>query len=200
MTRIFCVVSFCISVTNNYLFAHAIISDSIPLYKTEQMENKPMTNIHTLSINPYRWILKSRIVKGFEELNKQNYKYLTGLFNDNVVYTFEGDHALGGTRISKAGVEKWFDRLFRLLPSKFIINSITVSGPMWNTTTIIEFTDTVTPRFGQPYTNNGIQVVKLRFGKVYKIHAYVNTHKIITALNTLYDNGVPEAKADKIEE
>jgi ketosteroid isomerase-like protein len=164
------------------------------------MERKSKTHLNLFSINPYRWVLKLKIIKGFEELNLRNYTYLTGLFADNVIYEFEGDHTLGGTRISKKGVEKWFDRLFRLLPSKFIVNSITVSGSMWNTTTIIEFTDTVTPHFGQSYTNNGIQIVKLRFGKAYKIHTYVNTQKIITALNILYENGVLEAKADKIEE
>ena len=164
------------------------------------MENQTTHKVNTFSLNPYRWILKTRIIKGFDELNKQNYHYLTNLFDDNVNYEFEGDHSLGGTRISKRGVEKWFERLLRLLPSKFVVNSIVVSGPIWDTTAIIEFTDTVTPKFGQPYINNGIQVIKLHFGKVLKVHTYVNTNKVINALTVLYDNGIIEAKADKIEE
>jgi ketosteroid isomerase-like protein len=164
------------------------------------MENQTIPKVNTFSLNPYRWILKTRILKGFDELNRQNYHYLTNLFDDNVNYEFEGEHSLGGTRTSKVGVEKWFDRLLRLLPSKFVINSIAVTGSIWNTIAIIEFSDTVTPTFGQPYINNGIQVVKLRFGKAYKIHTYVNTNKVINALNILYDNGIQEAKADIIEE
>lgn len=164
------------------------------------MENIIQHNVNTFSLNPYRWILKSRILKGFNELNKQNYHYLTNLFADEIVYEFEGEHSLGGKRISKKGVEKWFERLILLLPSKFLINSISISGPLWNTTAFIEFTDSVTPKFGQPYKNNGIQVVKLRFGKAYNIHTYVDTEKIIKALTTLYDNGIEEAMADKIEE
>lgn len=197
MTR-FTLTIFLFVTTNISIFAQNTSMETISNDKT--MKNKEVHKVNTFSLNPYRWILKTRIIKGFDELNKQNYHYLTNLFADNVTYEFEGEHSLGGTRISKAGVEKWFDRLFRLLPSKFVINSISVSGPMWNTTAIIEFTDTVTPKFGQSYNNNGIQVVKLSFGKVYKIHTYVNTNKVINALNILYDNRIQEAKADKIEE
>ncbi len=178
------------------------MENSLTSNQNNQTDSLNMTkqHINTFSLNPYRWVLKNRISKGFDELNKQNYHYLTNLFADNIIYEFEGEHSLGGTRTSKIGVEKWFERLLRLLPSQFVINSITVSGPMWNTTAIIEFTDTVTPKFGPSYENNGIQVVNLCFGKAYKIHTYVNTNKIITALNILYDNGIIEAKADKIEE
>jgi ketosteroid isomerase-like protein len=154
----------------------------------------------SFSLNPYRWVLKSKIIKGYDELNKRNYKYVTNLFDERVIYEFEGDHSLGGTRISRQGVEKWFERLFRLLPGKFVVNSVIVSGPIWDTTAVIEFTDTVTPQFGPAYQNNGIQVVKLKFGTAYKIHTYVNTHRIINALNILYENGISEAKSEKIEE
>lgn len=155
---------------------------------------------NTFSFNPYRFVLKRKIIRGFDELSQQNYKYLTNLFADDVVYKFEGDHALGGTRISKRGVEKWFERLLRLLPGKFIIYSITVSGPVWDTKAIVEFSDTVSPKFGKAYTNNGIQVVHLRFGKVYHVHTYVDTSKIEYALNVLFENGIAEARAEKIEE
>lgn len=156
--------------------------------------------VNTFSINPYRLVLKRKILKGFDELNKGNYTYITNLFASDVVYHFEGDHCLGGTRVSRAGVEKWFERLLRLLPSKFNIYSITISGPMWKTRAIMEFTDSVTPQYGSPYVNNGIQVVELSFGVAKKIHTYVDTNKVCTALNVLYDNGVVEAAAPKIEE
>ena len=196
MTR-FKLTIFLLLITNVFLFAQKISIDTKP--NTIKMANQINHNAKTFSLNPYRWILKTRIVKGFNELNKQNYHYLTNLFDENVQYEFEGDHTLGGSRTSKIGVEKWFERLLLLLPSQFSINSITVSGPVWETTAIIEFTDTVTPKFGQPYKNNGIQVVKLKFGKAYKIHTYVNTYKIITALNILYENGIIEAKADSCD-
>lgn len=197
MTR-FNLTIFLLLFTNISMFAQKLSMDTIP--NNIKIANQINHKAKTFSINPYRWVLKKRIVKGFDELNKQNYHYLTNLFDDNVIYEFEGEHSLGGTRTSKIGVEKWFERLLRLLPSKFVINSITVSGPMWNTTVIIEFTDTVTPKFGQPYKNNGIQVVNLKFGKAYRIHTYANTNKIISALNILYENGINEAKAAKIEE
>lgn len=154
----------------------------------------------SFSVNPYKWIVKSKIIRGFKDLSNGDYAYVLSLMSNDVVYEFEGDHALGGTRVSKTGVEKWFKRLIKLLPGKFELHGIYISGPIWNTKAVVEFTDTVTPQYGDTYQNNGVQVASLKFGKVKKVHTYVNTNKVISALNTLYKNGIIEANTTKIEE
>jgi len=67
-------------------------------------------------INPYKIVLKRKILNGFHQLSRGNYKSLTKLFSDNIPYSFEGNHALGGERFTKKTVELWFERLLRLLP------------------------------------------------------------------------------------
>ena len=150
------------------------------------------------TINPYKIVVRQKILKSFSELNKFNSAELLNSLSDDATYRFEGDHSLGGQRNSKAGIDKWFQRLFRLLPGQFEVLSIIVIGFPWNTDAIIEFKDNVTPEFGEPYTNFGVQRIKLRFGKITQIHTYVDTEKVTKALNELAKNGVEEATAKQI--
>lgn len=146
-------------------------------------------------INPYKIILKRKILNGFEQLSKGNYNPLLDLFADNVHYKFEGNHALGGERFTKKAVALWFERLLRLLPSSFEIKSMQVYGMPWNTDVVIEFQDTVSPHNLEPYVNDGIQKVKIVWGKATRIHTYVDTYKIQNALRTLAELGIEEANA-----
>jgi hypothetical protein len=58
----------------------------------------------------------------------------------------------------------------------------------------------VTPAFGAPYVNQGVQVVELVWGRAKRIHTYVNTAKMRHALDVLAEHGVLEARADPIAE
>lgn len=151
-------------------------------------------------INPYKIVLKRKILNGFHQLSRGNYKPLTKLFSDNIHYSFEGNHALVGERFTKKTVELWFERLLRLLPSKFEIKSMLIHGMPWNTDVVIEFQDTVSPPNVEPYINNGIQKVKIIWGKAVDIHTYVDTYKIQKALKMLAEQGIQEAAAEPIED
>lgn len=149
-------------------------------------------------LNPYKIVLRKKILDGFQQLNQGNYKPLIALFSDNVHYRFEGNHALGGERFTKKAVEVWFERLLRLLPSKFEIKSMLIHGQPWNTDVIIEFQDQVSPLNIDSYTNNGIQKVKIIWGKAVDVHTYVDTYKIQRALKLLAEQGIEEAIAEPI--
>jgi ketosteroid isomerase-like protein len=153
----------------------------------------------TFFLNPYKVILRNKILHGFEKLNQGEYKALTNLFSDRVHYRFEGDHALGGERFTKQAVELWFERLLRLLPLRFEITSMLIQGMPWNTDVVIEFRDHVSPKHQEPYVNNGIQKIKIKWGKAVDVHTYVDTYKIQTALQKLAEHGVQEATAKPIE-
>lgn len=48
--------------------------------------------------------------------------------------------------------------------------------------------------------NNGIQKVKIIWGKAVDIHTYVDTYKIQKALKMLAEQGIQEAAAEPIED
>lgn len=168
------------------------------LNQTNNM-NSSATNKMRFYWNPYKIILRKKIINGFAEFSKGNYKPLLDLYADDVHQTFEGNHALGGERFSKDKVEQWFQRFVRLIPSRFTIEDVIVQGGPWNTAAVVVFSDSVNIPGVEPYVNNGIMNVKIKWGKAKDVHIYVDTVKIIHALNELYESGVEEAGAKPIE-
>lgn len=152
------------------------------------------------SLSVYRAVVRGKVLRSFEHLSQGDASAALALMSSDVEYTFEGTHALGGTRTSRAGVEKWFGRLLRLLPGKFTIRSIEVVGWPWRSTVYTVFEDVVSPAYGEPYRNHGIQVVDLEWGTAVRIHTYVDTAKVEGALRTLAEHGVDEAAALQILE
>jgi len=72
-----------------------------------------------------------------------------------------------------------------------------IHGMPWNTDVV---QDTVSPPNVEPYINNGIQKVKIIWGKAVDIHTYVDTYKIQKALKMLAKQGIQEAAAEPIED
>ncbi len=153
----------------------------------------------TRSINAYHGAVKRKVIRSFEGLSAGDPSYALSLMRDDVVYTFAGAHALGGTREDKAAVTKWFDRLVRLLPGKFEILAVEVSGGPSDTRVYVRFRDTVSPEYGQTYVNQGFQTLRLSWGKVVRVETFVDTAQVQAALDTLAAAGVVEAHAPAIE-
>jgi ketosteroid isomerase-like protein len=152
------------------------------------------------SLDVYRNVVRGKVIDSFARLSQGDPSRALGLMAPDVEYTFEGAHALGGTRVSRAGVEKWFARLLRLLPGKFTLRSVEVVGAPWRSTVYTVFEDVVTPQYGEPYRNHGVQIVELRWGSAVRIHTYVDTAKVERALGVLAAHGMDEAKAAPIVE
>ena len=148
--------------------------------------NGPVDATHDgLSIDVFRAIVRGKVLRSFERLSEGDPSAALAVMAPGVEYTFEGEHALGGTRVSRVGVEKWFGRLIRLLPGRFTIRSVPVGGWPWKATVYTVFEDIVRPAIGEPYLNHGVQVIELRWGTAVRIHTYVDTAKVERALQTL---------------
>jgi ketosteroid isomerase-like protein len=148
----------------------------------------------------YATILRRKVRSSFDALNRRDPSVALSLMAPAVHYRFEGIHALGGERVTRAGVAKWFDRLFRLFESAFTIVSIDVVGWPWRSIVYTTFEDRVTPRVGAPYVNHGVQVAEVRWGRAVKIRTYLDTGRIEAVLSDLARTGVDEAAAPPIEE
>lgn len=147
----------------------------------------------------YHMIVKRRLASVFERLGKGDYEYALSDVGTTIEHHFSGDHCLGGRRTSARAMRQWFERLFRLFPNlRFDIHSIAVSGGPWDTTAVIEWTDRATPADEKDYLNSGVHVIRMRWGKVVSIHAYLDTQVLIDTLNRMAVNGIEEAKAPPI--
>jgi ketosteroid isomerase-like protein len=147
----------------------------------------------------YQSIVKKRINSVFERLNEGDYDHALSDIGTTIEHRFAGEHCLGGTRTSVTAMRQWFGRLFRLFPNlQFEMHSIAVSGAPWHTVVVAEWTDRASPADGQAYVNSGVHVIRMRWGKVVSIHAYLDTQVLIDTLDQMCVNGIEEAKAAPI--
>ena len=95
-------------------------------------------------------------------------------------------------------LQQWFERVFRLFPSLlFDVKNIIVSGMPWNTVAVVEWSAAVTPVKGDSYTNTGVHIITLKWGKAVKISAYENAELVANACNEMKKQGVKRlSKAD----
>ncbi len=149
----------------------------------------------------YHLIVKKLALQSFYNLNRGDYESVLKNISPYITHTFSGQHALGGTRHSVEAMRNWFGRLFRLSPGlAFEIKNVAVSGWPWNTTVAVEWIDRATPADGTPYVNEGVHMIKMRWGKVVYLHAYLDTQLTIAMCNRLAHHGIPEALAPPIED
>jgi ketosteroid isomerase-like protein len=115
-------------------------------------------------------------------------------------YTFSGANAIGGTRSSEGGMRRWFQRLFHLFPRiEMQVHDVVVSGWPWNTVVVLEWSDRATPCKGAAVCNSGVHVFHLRWGRITRIHAYLDTQTVADACHMLAAAGESEAAQPPIE-
>ncbi|WP_461112325.1 nuclear transport factor 2 family protein [Spirosoma jeollabukense] len=149
----------------------------------------------------YHSIVKKLALQSFEHLNRGNYETVLKSISPAITHTFSGHHALGGTRHSIGAMRQWFQRLFRLSPGlAFEIQNVAVNGWPWKTTIAVEWIDRATLADGSDYVNEGVHVIKMRWGKVVYLHAYLDTALTIAMCERLAAHGLSEALAAPIED
>jgi len=118
---------------------------------------------------------------------------------DDVHHVFPGDNALGGERHSRPAFERWFERLYRLIPEiEFEVHDVAVRGWPWDTAVAVEWTDRGRGADGTAYENEGAHWIRLRWGKAVAVHAYLDTERVSTLLETMAAAGIEEAAAAPI--
>jgi ketosteroid isomerase-like protein len=149
----------------------------------------------------YHAIVRRQVTAVFDALTDGNYEVALADLAPRFEHIFSGSHPLGGTRHTAAAMRSWFERLFRLTPDLgFIIKHMAVSGMPWNTTVVVEWRDTATFVTGEPYVNDGVHVIRICWGKLVSLHAYLDTEIYATACRRMAEQGITEAAARPIED
>ena len=82
----------------------------------------------------YHALVRQRVRRVFDSLSRGDYPSALSGVADDVHHAFSGEHPLGGERRSRAAVERWFERLYRLFPSlSFEVLEVVVKGWPWRT-------------------------------------------------------------------
>ncbi|CAA9443818.1 MAG: hypothetical protein AVDCRST_MAG01-01-3892 [uncultured Rubrobacteraceae bacterium] len=169
--------------------------------ETDTLERRALAVVLAGAVAPaaYHYAVEGVVRFAFGRLSAGDHRTLLRACASDVEHTFAGEHALGGTRHSKEGLERWFGRLFRLFPGlDFEVKRVLVRGWPWRTVAMVEWVDRARPADGVPYVNEGAHVLRLSWGRVVGIHAYLDTQKVEVVCERLADAGIEEAAAPPI--
>jgi ketosteroid isomerase-like protein len=147
----------------------------------------------------YKAIARRKAQATFDALSRGEWESALRDVAPDVHHVFPGDNAIGGERHSKEALERWFERLFRLIPDlHFEVRRISVKGWPWDMTVAVEWSDHGHASDGVAYENEGAHWIRLRRGKATYIHAYLDTEKVTAICDRLAQAGVAEAAAEPI--
>jgi ketosteroid isomerase-like protein len=147
----------------------------------------------------YKAITRRRVRGVFEALGRGDRETALKDVAANVRHVFPGDNAIGGERHSREAMGRWLDRVYRLIPElRFDVHRVAVSGPPWDMTVAVEWSDHGRAADGIPYRNEGAHWIRMRRGKAVYIHAYLDSEKVTEICRRLAAGGIEEASAPPI--
>jgi ketosteroid isomerase-like protein len=168
------------------------ILEAISIQRAVQKERPGRTGM-------YHFFVRRHLRGVFARLNAGDFEYITSQFHGQAVHWFAGRHAFSGERRSRRLIEAWYQRLANVFPGiRFDIRKIVVAGPPWNTEAAVEWADTVNDRTGKSLPNEGVFILRLRWGKATEFRVYCDTSQIEKNLGILESQGVTEAGAPAI--
>ncbi len=149
----------------------------------------------------YRSIVERQLRHAFKALNQGDHAPVLAAFGAPVEHVFFGDHALGGVRHAMSSIVPWYARLKTVFPDlHFDIESLAVKGMPWNTVAMVEWRDRLTLRDGTSRSNQGVHVLRLRWGKVVSLRVYCDTQVLASVLGELELQGIADAGLPPIED
>jgi ketosteroid isomerase-like protein len=144
----------------------------------------------------YKMIVAHKVRSLFDEVNKGNYQAMVDGLAANFEYRFLGNHPLSGRRTKHSTITAWWQRVNRLLPGgQFTVHQVIVQGHPLNTRIAVRSTISGMQPNGEPYSNDVMQFMRLRLGKVTHIETLEDTAKLERFLATLDPVAIPDAVA-----
>lgn len=148
-----------------------------------------------------RCIVSRRIRGVFRALDDGDCRPMLASLAPQFVYVFHGEHALGGRRTTRESVERWWQRVFRLLPGhRFDVEDVVANGAPWRLRVAVRVTVTGRLPDGSTYRNTLFQFLTIRRGQVTSIESLENTQVLERALAVMATHGVSEAIAPPVED
>jgi ketosteroid isomerase-like protein len=134
----------------------------------------------------YRLIVRAMARRQFGHLSAGRLDEFMSVFDAHSVFRFAGDHAFGGELHGTAEIRPVIERMRQAFPDLAVVpKRILVQGWPWNTIVATQLEVRATLPDGTPYQNDGLQLLRLRWGKVAEDRVYEDTDKLHSALATL---------------
>jgi ketosteroid isomerase-like protein len=121
----------------------------------------------------YRWLVRRRALAGWRQLSAHN---LAGLpLDEEVKFSFPGNHALAAEATSAEGVRTWLEVLFARFPDlRFEVEELVVDGPPWSTRVATRYVAVQ----GDRTIYRGATFMRLAWGRLVEESVYPDTQAI----------------------
>jgi ketosteroid isomerase-like protein len=144
----------------------------------------------------YRYIVRLKLRRAFARLSEGDAEAVVRQFGPSSRFRFAGTHALGGERRGQEAVRAWFEHVLRLFPGlRLEPRNVIVNGWPWNTVVATHFTVSATLEDGRPYRNEGMQFLRLRWGRVVEDLLLEDTDKLVTELERIGERALPVSES-----
>ena len=136
----------------------------------------------------YKFIVRQIVRRTFARLSEGDYEAVVKQFGSRSRFLFSGDHVLGGERRGQAAVREWFQQMLGRFPGiRIEPQTVVVNGWPWNTVVATHLMISATLPGGRPYRNEGMQLLRLRFGRVVEDLVFEDTLKLDAELRRMSD-------------
>lgn len=147
----------------------------------------------------YKTIVERKVRNTFAAINAGNYQAMIDGLAPEFEYTFLGEHPLGGRRTTVNTMDQWWQRVFRLVPgAEFVVHDVVVQGHPVDTRIAVRCTIKSTLLPGEQYSNEVMQFMRLRLGKITSIETLEDTARLERFMATLDPSEYPDAIAEPL--
>ena len=125
----------------------------------------------------YSWIV-GRVVRVLVgRVNAGDVPTIMRMFADDAVLVFPGSSSFAGEHRGRHEIESWFSRFLALGPN-LLVHDVAVAGPPWNMRILFRFSDSIAIPGGGRYENEGMEYLRIRWGKAREQRVYLDTEKV----------------------
>jgi ketosteroid isomerase-like protein len=148
----------------------------------------------------YHAMVRRRVRRLYAALNAADPVPLVSSLAPHFAYTFVGSgHPLAGTRRNFTDMRAQMDRVLRLFPGlRFHVVDVVVTGKPWSTRIAIILEVDARLADGDPYHNDLVQLLWLRWGRAVQVRTVIDTARLTAACRRLAAVGILEATAPPV--
>ena len=125
----------------------------------------------------YSWIVGRALRALVDRLNAGDARALARTFADDAHLVFPGRSSFAGDHRGRRDIEAWLERFVALRP-RFAVHDVAVAGPPWSMRVCFRFTDRIPIPDGGEYENEGMEYLRIRWGRVREQRVYLDTQKV----------------------
>jgi ketosteroid isomerase-like protein len=127
----------------------------------------------------YGWAVTFMLRRKLNQLEVGDVRPLFGIYAEDVRLVLSGRHSWAGDYRGKDEVERWMRRFVRV-GVQLEPHEMLVTGPPWNTTICVRFTDQLTTPDGDVvYANHGTIFGKIAWGRLTYHEVNEDTQKVV---------------------